>query len=866
MAQPAANLRVRISADLADIKQGLGLLRGELAKVKKEAAQTTPDTTKWAAGIGKVRAELVNLAGAYIGIRGIATGVQALFAAFDRADRIGEVARIAGVSTEALSRLAFAAKFSDVELEGLQTGFKTFNKELVANSGLIGKVGVEIFEAGTKNFRPTEQIILDLADVFASLPDGPERAALAVKLFGKSGGDLIPVLIEGRKQLEEYGKQADATGNTISEAAAASAGEFNDNLDLLKGTLTGVANETAKHLIPAVAGYAAEAANAGQQSNFAAEGGKFLASVFKVVAAGAIIVKNVVEGAATVLAFLGDTALRVSNVVAGTLGKTLGAVAASAKSLLSGANPLAVFSAFQSSLKDVAGDAKANLAGIRSGFSLMKDGVSDAAGEIAQVGKMFSDATQQATADTKGLTAAAEGVKPASQAALEAIRELLAGGGDKGGKDSDAAAKLKKLREEAERLRKEEEKAAAERLKEQEDLAKDLGQVKIKLLELDGETGRAARAQLEEEYLDLFRRLEKASDEAGAAMVRNLIERLAAKAQLDQIESKVGEATGSLQGTETSISAQVSAGMLSSLEGERQLEAARKQAIITLAAARQSTLEYLATLAPGSMEADAARLTLQGINTDIANIVASQNQWKQDVESAGQSSLMTFFSDLKNEAMSAGEAVLALGANFADAMYQMAATAVSKKIVGAISSLFNKGGSGDEADVAAGATKLSSAATATALAGGVITFGATSLSSAAKELQAAATSLMIANTLGSFGAAHGGGTVGALTMTRHGINPMVFGAAPRYHDGGIAGLRPGEVPAILMEGERIRTEQQEAALQAQLKAGSSDGLVTTPIVAIGEAAIADAMASAAGGRVILTHVREGWAGLNQGES
>jgi hypothetical protein len=496
----------------------------------------------------------------------------------------------------------------------------------------------------------------------------------------------------------------------------------------------------------------------------------------------------------------------------------------------------------------------------------MKDGVSDAAGEIAQVGKMFSDATQQATADTKGLTAAAEGVKPASQAALEAIRELLAGGGDKGGKDSDAAAKLKKLREEAERLRKEEEKAAAERLKEQEDLAKDLGQVKIKLLELDGETGRAARAQLEEEYLDLFRRLEKASDEAGAAMVRNLIERLAAKAQLDQIESKVGEATGSLQGTETSISAQVSAGMLSSLEGERQLEAARKQAIITLAAARQSTLEYLATLAPGSMEADAARLTLQGINTDIANIVASQNQWKQDVESAGQSSLMTFFSDLKNEAMSAGEAVLALGANFADAMYQMAATAVSKKIVGAISSLFNKGGSGDEADVAAGATKLSSAATATALAGGVITFGATSLSSAAKELQAAATSLMIANTLGSFGAAHGGGTVGALTMTRHGINPMVFGAAPRYHDGGIAGLRPGEVPAILMEGERIRTEQQEAALQAQLKAGSSDGLVTTPIVAIGEAAIADAMASAAGGRVILTHVREGWAGLNQGES
>lgn len=35
------------------------------------------------------------------------------------------------------------------------------------------------------------------------------------------------------------------------------------------------------------------------------------------------------------------------------------------------------------------------------------------------------------------------------------------------------------------------------------------------------------------------------------------------------------------------------------------------------------------------------------------------------------------------------------------------------------------------------------------------------------------------------------------------VSPSVFANAPRYHDGGIAGLRPGEVPAILQKGEPV---------------------------------------------------------------
>jgi len=54
------------------------------------------------------------------------------------------------------------------------------------------------------------------------------------------------------------------------------------------------------------------------------------------------------------------------------------------------------------------------------------------------------------------------------------------------------------------------------------------------------------------------------------------------------------------------------------------------------------------------------------------------------------------------------------------------------------------------------------------------------------------------------GILHSGGIAGR-DGYGHGrsVSPSVFAGAPRYHNGGIAGLKPDEVPAILQKGERI---------------------------------------------------------------
>src|SRR5690606_7876955 len=67
-----ANLRVRISADLADLKQGLGLLRGEIGKLKQQAATSLPNLGSNAAvaGVRRLRTEVMGLASAYLSLRG----------------------------------------------------------------------------------------------------------------------------------------------------------------------------------------------------------------------------------------------------------------------------------------------------------------------------------------------------------------------------------------------------------------------------------------------------------------------------------------------------------------------------------------------------------------------------------------------------------------------------------------------------------------------------------------------------------------------------------------------------------------------------------------------------------------------------
>lgn len=68
---------------------------------------------------------------------------------------------------------------------------------------------------------------------------------------------------------------------------------------------------------------------------------------------------------------------------------------------------------------------------------------------------------------------------------------------------------------------------------------------------------------------------------------------------------------------------------------------------------------------------------------------------------------------------------------------------------------------------------------------------------------------------------HTGGTVGSLGAKRS-VSPSTFIGAPRYHGGGVAGLKPDEVPIIAQRGETIvpKDRASRGTVQLVMPAGS----------------------------------------------
>jgi len=985
-----AQLRIRVSADLADIKQGLGLLRGDLRQLKAQVAQSAPDLSSWTNGLKAVRNQVVGLVAAWASL----SGVRVLGTLADEATQLrGRIAAAKG-DYEAILTLANETRSglnATVDLYArLERGTRQQNLGQERLLGLTRSVNQAIRlsftstaagEAAVMQFGQALAAGTLRGDELNSVLEQTSRLAEAVAAgMGIQVGQLKTLAKEGKltateviKALESQGaaleKEFAAMPKTLGDAMTVLRNSFLDYIgDVDKSTgasrklaeaITKVAADLPRYLDPllkmvtllitnfdtlavAVGTYfgiqAVASAVAGIRALIAGMAALRAAIVATEVSAKGLRVALATMGGPITLAIAALTAgiyylyqrTSEARVAAEEHTKALEANrnmayqsrdAAIADAKAKREQALRTLQAAQAALEE----RRARLADTQSRFARggdRGDGQALAAATAANRAQAQVDQAEKAAEDwarrlvdlamqvndemlqaattppTAGSTATGKAIA-ASNALLRdtisrALREVdrLYEANEIGTRDyfrkrqalqeeaidaeiAQARAELavtkelgprRKLEEDIVRLQRDRAelggKTAHEQKAAEESLSKQLGEVKIQLLELDGETGRAARARLYAEYQDLFERLKADSDATGEAMVNNLIDRLVARSSLDQLRERIGKATGALQGDESSISAQASAGLIGPLEAERQLHAARQTTLDLLRKAREETLAFLATLDPKGTEAAEARLTLQGLNTDIANIIASQQQMRQDIEGAGVQALQNFFGNIREGSMGAGEVLRQLTSDFSNMVFDILAQATSKKLVSAISGLF---GQGKEADVGKGAVELTGAATATGIAGGIILTGAQALSSTAKELMAAATQLMIANGLSSFGAAHGGGVVGRLQMVRHNISPMVFGAAPRYHSGGIAGLAPNEVPAILERGETVRTQQQERALAARLDAGSGGpSRVATPMVVIGDDAVASAMASAAGTDVIVTTVMSNWQRIQQG--
>ncbi|MBR1230202.1 hypothetical protein JQ600_35495 [Bradyrhizobium sp. AUGA SZCCT0176] len=221
-------LRVVLGADTAALDKGL---KDSQSKLGAFGVAVTAGMAAVAAGVA---AAAVQIAGS-------------IQSTIDSADKLNKMSQSTGMSTEALSKLGYAAELSDVSMESLGKSVGKLSKAIIsAANDAASPAGQAFTQMGVAvkdqdgTIRNSADVISDVAGKFATYRDGAAKTALAIQLFGKAGADMIPLLNQGAAGLKESGDELERWGGVIDSKTAQAAERFNDNLrkmDTIKKSL-----------------------------------------------------------------------------------------------------------------------------------------------------------------------------------------------------------------------------------------------------------------------------------------------------------------------------------------------------------------------------------------------------------------------------------------------------------------------------------------------------------------------------------------------------------------------------------------------------------------------------------------------------
>lgn len=134
----------------------------------------------------------------------------------DLGSSVLKLQRVAGGSTTDVSHLATTMQQMGMDTDSTNALIGKFSKGLGTNEKAIQGLGVQTRDS-KGHMLGFADMLPGLSDVFAKMPAGTERTALAMKLFGRNGTKMLPLLTKGSKGLKEMADEADKAGAVIGD-------------------------------------------------------------------------------------------------------------------------------------------------------------------------------------------------------------------------------------------------------------------------------------------------------------------------------------------------------------------------------------------------------------------------------------------------------------------------------------------------------------------------------------------------------------------------------------------------------------------------------------------------------------------------
>ena len=581
-----------------------------------DQTKTAFDSIKRGLGGLTDTAKSVNGVLANLGVGVSLAGIGAMIkSSIDSADALDEMAQRTGIAVESLSLLVPAAELSAVSTEKFEAGLKKLATGML-EAATGSEASAQNFEAlgvavqnqdGT--LRDSEQVLLDLADRFQAMPDGAEKAALAVDIFGKAGAEMIPFLNQGREGIGALKQEAAELGLQLSADTAAQAGNFNDALDKLKLATQSIGNQIIASLLPALndmAGGMVESAKQGGTLRVILDG---IVLVLKTLALGAATVGKAFVAlgeaigagvAAAVEALKGNTegAKAIIADLKGNLVKRLDELASFRDSLFD-PKPIEVKApkiqadpellqrltkpkAVKPAQDTTGAQTTLMKAQLDAEFALLKDGLArqqtalDAALEDRLV-SVRDYYTQKTALEQREVDAEIA----RKQQELARSQQVVTTGKSE---NDRLKAKAEVAKAEADLItlnnrRTDIEQANARKAAQAErELADALAQAREELAQITGTaTDTDRQAAIERSYRDLRARLAAESDADGVSLVDRLIDVKAAQANLSALEVQWRQVTERMRNAQESIQTQQQAGLLTEAQARQQIVTLQQQ-------------------------------------------------------------------------------------------------------------------------------------------------------------------------------------------------------------------------------------------------------------------------------------------------
>ena len=174
------------------------------------------------------------------------------------ADRLKHSAEALGLSTDELQKYSYAADLMQVPVQQTAIALRFFNRA-VGEAALGGKgaskvfsqVGINIRDANGQ-IRPSNELLFEFADKLKGTHSQALRTAYAMRLLGRNGAALLPVLQTGSEALKQAFKDVDELGGGFNEKFIENAHETYNQMRRLKMGWRSISVAIVTELLPVV--------------------------------------------------------------------------------------------------------------------------------------------------------------------------------------------------------------------------------------------------------------------------------------------------------------------------------------------------------------------------------------------------------------------------------------------------------------------------------------------------------------------------------------------------------------------------------------------------------------------------------------